>query len=300
MLKLLPAALRGVIACTVLGLNTLIGFTLMIVPALVKLLVPIHGVRMLCTRVLSGIASGWVAVNNAWIVAVGNPAWDVNGVDGLHERGWYLVSPNHQSWVDILVLQRVFHGRIPFLKFFLKHELIWVPVIGMCWWALDFPFMKRGRSSGAKAADLATTREACEKFKKLPTTVINFVEGTRYTEAKHEQQKSPYRHLLKPKIGALSVALASMGEQFEALLDVTLVYPDGRPTFWHLLCGEVGRVIVRVQQRPIPVELVGGDPQQDRRLLVLTGRWIETQWQEKDALIEQLLSEAAASASKPR
>ena len=298
MLKFLPAALRGVIAAAVLGLNTLLGFTLILVPAIIKLLVPIPAVRLLCTRMISGIATGWVAVNNAWIAAAGNTGWDVQGVDGLHERGWYLVSPNHQSWVDILVLQRVFLGRIPFLKFFLKHELIWVPVIGICWWALDFPFMKRGRSSGAKAADLATTRKACEKFKKLPTTVINFVEGTRYTEDKHAQQKSPYRHLLKPKIGALTVALATMGEQFEAMLDVTLVYPDGRPTFWHLLCGEVGRVIVRVQPRPIPAELVGRDPQHDRSVLVHTGRWIEAQWREKDELIEQLLAEAAAS--RPR
>ncbi len=71
----------------------------------------------------------------------------MQGVDSLHQRGWYLVSSNHQSWVDILVLQRIFHGRIPFLKFFLKQELIWVPVIGLAWWALDFPFMKRGKGA---------------------------------------------------------------------------------------------------------------------------------------------------------
>lgn len=298
MLRFLPAPLRGALAAVLLGLNTVIGVSLMIVPALLKLLLPIEGLRKLCTRVLSGIATGWVAVNNAWIVGVGAAPWDVKGVDDLHQRGWYLVSPNHQSWVDILVLQRVFHGRIPFLKFFLKQELVWVPVIGLAWWALDFPFMKRGRSKGAKAADLATTRKACEKFKKLPTTVINFVEGTRYTEAKHAKQNSPYRHLLKPKIGALCVALATMGEQFEALLDVTLVYPDGRPTFWHLLCGNVGRVIVRVQQRPIPSELVGRDPQSDRAVLVQTGRWMEAQWAEKDLLIEQLRREAGMPEKK--
>ncbi len=294
MLRFLPAPLRGAIAALLLGLNTVIGVTLMIVPALLKLLLPIEGSRKFFTRVISGIATGWVAVNNGWIKAVGAAPWDIQGLDGLHARGWYLVSPNHQSWVDILVLQRVFHGRIPFLKFFLKQELIWVPVIGLAWWALDFPFMKRGRSQGSKAADLATTREACEKFKKIPTTVINFVEGTRFTAAKHATQRSPYKHLLKPKIGALSVALATMGEQFEALLDVTLVYPDGTPTFWHLLCGQVGPVIVRVQPRAIPAELVGRDPQKDRAVLVHTGRWMEAQWAEKDVLIEQLLAEHKA------
>lgn len=289
MLRLLPAPLRGLLAATLLGLGTLIGFALMILPALLKLLIPVESVRALCTRAISGVATGWVALNNAWIAAVGQADWDVSGLEGLSPQGWYLVSPNHQSWVDILVLQRVFHRRIPFLKFFLKHELIWVPVIGLCWWALDFPFMKRGRGKGAKAADLATTRKACEKFKKTPTTVINFVEGTRFTPAKHAAQGGPYTHLLKPKVGALSVALATMGDQFEALLDVTLVYPAGTPSFWDLLCGRVGPVSVRIQRREIPAELVGRDPQHDRKVLVQTGRWIEAQWVEKDQLIGELL-----------
>lgn len=284
--KLLPAPLLGALTGTLLALNTVLTFSLMIPFALLKLVLPAS--RALCDRALNGLASGWVGRNNAWIVAVCATEWDVQGTDGLHARGWYLVSPNHRSWVDILVLQRVFHGRIPFLKFFLKQELIWVPVIGLAWWALDFPFMKRGRSAGAQASDLATTRKACEKFKTIPTTVINFVEGTRFTEAKQLQQKSPYRHLLKPKVGALGIALATMGEQFEALLDVTLAYPDGTPTFWQLLSGHCGRVVVRVQQREIPPEVVGGNPVADKALRSQISGWIEGQWAEKDQLLDQL------------
>ena len=158
MLSRLPAPLRGVITSTLLGLNTLIGVAAMIVPALVKLLVPVTAVRNACTRLLNTIANRWIANNNAWIGAVNPARWDVQGVKGLHRRGWYLVSSNHQSWVDILVLQRVLHGHVPFLKFFLKAELIWVPVIGLAWWALDFPFMKRGKGRGARHNDLRTTR----------------------------------------------------------------------------------------------------------------------------------------------
>jgi len=285
--KLLPAPLLGALTGTLLAVNTVLTFSLMIPFALLKLILPFT--RPLCDRALNGLASGWVGRNNAWIAAVCATEWDVQGVEGLHARGWYLVSPNHRSWVDILVLQRVFHRRIPFLKFFLKQELIWVPVIGLAWWALDFPFMKRGRTAGAQASDLATTRAACEKFKTIPTTVINFVEGTRFTEAKQAQQKSPYKHLLKPKVGALGIALATMGEQFEALLDVTLVYPDGTPTFWQLLSGHCGRVVVRVQQRQIDADLVGGNPMADKALRARISGWIEGQWAEKDVLIEQLL-----------
>ena len=287
MLARLPAPLRGVLTASILGLNTLIVASCLVPPALMKLLVPAKVVRRVCDRLMNALASGWVGVNNAWIGAVSPQPWDVQGVDQLHERGWYLVSSNHQSWVDILVLQRIFHGHIPFLKFFLKQELIWVPVIGLAWWALDFPFMKRGKGSGARQNDLKTTREACEKFKLIPTTVINFVEGTRFTPAKKAAQQSPYRHLLKPKIGGLGIALAAMGEQFEALLDVTIVYPQGTPIFWHLLCGQIDAVTVRVQQREIPAEVLGGDPIGDKAYRQRIGAWVDEQWSDKDRLIDE-------------
>jgi len=293
MISRLPAALRGGLTGFTLGLNTLFFSLSLVPPSLLKLLLPFKAARRGCDHVLNALASSWVAVNNAWISAVRPVRWDVQGVEGLHPRGWYLVSSNHQSWVDILVLQRIFHGHIPFLKFFLKQELIWVPVIGLAWWALDFPFMKRGRGHGARQNDLKTTREACQKFKLIPTTVINFVEGTRFTPAKHEQQKSPYRHLLKPKIGGLGIALATMGEQFEALLDVTIVYPNGTPRFWDLLSGRLDAVIVRVQQREIPPEVLGSDPIGDKAYRQRISAWVEQQWAEKDALIEQLLREGA-------
>ena len=300
MLKLIPAPLLGALTGLLLALNTVTGVALMMPPALLKLLLPLPAVRRLCNELLNGIAAGWVAVNNGWIALVNPQRWDVQGLDGLHRRGWYLVSPNHQTWVDILVLQRIFHGRIPFLKFFLKRELMWVPVIGLAWWALDFPFMKRGRNAASQAADLATTRKACEKFKTMPTTVINFVEGTRFTAAKHAEQNGPYRHLLKPRVGALAMALATMGEQFEAMLDVTLIYPEGAPSFWQLLSGRCGPVIVRVQQRPIPAELVGGNPMEDKRQLVRISNWIKGQWSDKDALIDSVLpAKAGAAAATP-
>ena len=289
MLSRLPPALRGVQSGFTLGANTLIATLCLVPPSLVKLLLPFDAVRRGCDRALNALASGWVAVNGVWIAAVRPSRWDVQGVEGLHPRGWYLVSSNHQSWVDILVLQRIFHGRIPFLKFFLKQELIWVPVIGLAWWALDFPFLKRGRGHGARSSDLQTTREACEKFKRIPTSVINFVEGTRFTPAKHARQNSSYRHLLKPKVGGLGIALATMGEQFEALLDVTIVYPHGAPRFWDLLCGRIDAVTVRVQQREIPPQVLGGDPVGDKPYRQRISVWVEQQWTEKDQLIEELL-----------
>ncbi|MFN0186344.1 MAG: acyltransferase [Aquabacterium sp.] len=285
-------AVRGALHACLLLASTLTLSLALLPPALLKRLLPMPAVVRGCDRALMALAGAWVGINNVWIGGSRQTRWDVEGLDGLSPQAWYLVACNHLSAVDIFVLQRVCLGRIPFLKFFLKRELIWVPVIGMAWWALDFPFMRRGKAQGDVKRDLAAARAACEKFRHVPTSVMNFVEGTRATPEKRAADRSPYRHLLKPKVGGLSVVLSTMGEQFDALLDVTLVYPEGTPTFVDLLCGRMGRVVVRVQPRQIPPDLLGMDPATDRARLVRLGRWVEQMWREKDALIESIQQSA--------
>jgi 1-acyl-sn-glycerol-3-phosphate acyltransferase len=248
----------------------------------------------LADRVLNALASAWVRVNGWWIDAAQRIRWDIEGIDALAPRGWYLVSSNHQSWVDILVLQKVLLGHIPFLKFFLKRELIYVPVIGLAWWALDFPFMRRKGGYKSGKNDLAATRTACERFKLVPTSVMNFLEGTRYTAHKHTTQRSPYRHLLKPRVGGLSVALATMGEAFDCLLDVTIVYPRGVPVFWDILSGRLREVVVRVRQVSIPAEFLGRDYEADPGYRAGMQAWVGDMWAHKDDQIGRLLDQAAA------
>jgi hypothetical protein len=173
--------------------------------------------------------------------------------------------------------------------------LIYVPVIGLAWWALDFPFMKRHGKAQLRAnparreEDREATRRACEKFALVPTSVMNFAEGTRFTPGKHRLQASPYDHLLKPKAGALALALNAMGERFHSLIDVTIVYPDGAPSFWQFLCGAAPRVIVRVRQLPIPAEFCTADYSADPAFRARFGQWLANLWQEKDAQISSLL-----------
>jgi len=292
--------MRGVIAAALLVLNTLFWCALLFLVALIKLLVPVKPVRAAIDPVLNAIASCWISGNSAWMRLTQRAAWDVAGIDGLAYRGWYMVNCNHQSWVDILVLQHLLNRRIPMLKFFLKQQLIYVPVIGLAWWALDFPFMRRHSDADLKRHpekrfdDIEATHRACEKFALVPTSVMNFAEGTRFTRAKHDRQRSPYRHLLKPKAGALALALGALGERFDALLDVTIVYPEGPPTFWHFLCGRMGRVIVRARRAPIPVEFRAGDYARDPKYRKSFQRWLQTNWEEKDAQIDALLDHPAA------
>jgi 1-acyl-sn-glycerol-3-phosphate acyltransferase len=292
MLKRIVSALKIILASLALALNSLAGFSLLMPLALIKLLLPFRFVRVFTDFILNSVAEIWVGNNGLWMRAVGNAGWQVKGVDQFTYRSWYLVSSNHQSWVDILVLQKVFNRRIPLLKFFLKQELIYVPVMGLAWWALDFPFMRRQGGMSAKK-DLETARKACEKFRVIPTSVISFMEGTRYTPAKAAESNTPYKHLLRPKSGGIGMALQTMGEMFNGLIDVTIVYPHGVPTFVDLLTGRVDDVIVNVRQLPIPKHLLINEQGEAPHRKVLQA-WINDMWSEKDAEIERLRTELAA------
>ncbi|WP_092389855.1 acyltransferase [Halopseudomonas salegens] len=293
MLYFLPAFLRGAISALLLVLNTLLSFSLLVPFALIKLL-PIQTLQQASTRTMIRIAENWMRCNSGWMHLSGRIQWDTQGLDQLRYGGWYLVTSNHQSWVDILALQHVLNRRMPMLKFFLKQELIWVPIIGLCWWALDFPFMKRYTKAYLEkhpekaGQDLITTRKACEKFKTTPVAVFNFLEGTRFEQSKHDAQQSPYRYLLKPKSGGIAFVLDAMGEQLQALVDITLHYPDGAPKFWDLLSGRVRKVVLRCQLREIPGEFLGRDYQQDADFRQQFHAWVSQLWREKDAQLDAL------------
>lgn len=262
-----------------LVLNTLIVFSLMLPCMVLKTLAP---TRAWAQRALMALAGAWNAVNDAWLRRINRHA-DVR-IDlppGLNRQGWYLVLSNHQSWVDILMLQRAFNGRIPFLKFFLKQELIWVPFAGQAWWALDYPFLRR-KGAASAMQDVQAGREACAKFRAVPTSVMSFVEGTRLTPSKHAG--SPYRHLLRPKAGAVMATLDVLGPQLDAVLDVTIAYPRGVPSFIDLLAGRLGAMHMRIQPRQPPA--LDSDAQRQRAQVQA---WLNTLWQEKDATLEAML-----------
>ncbi|HCT40980.1 MAG TPA: acyltransferase [Moraxellaceae bacterium] len=294
MLYFLPAPLRGVIAGLLLVLNTLFWCWLLFALALLKVVLPFTAVQRLIRHGMHWVAEVWIGGNKAWMNAVSRTQWDVQGLTGVDKNHSYLVTSNHQSWVDILALQYQFNGRMPMLKFFLKKELIWVPVIGLCWWALEFPFMKRhskeflARYPEMKGQDLATTRKACERYKTNPVCVFNFLEGTRFTPEKHAAQKSPFRNLLKPKAGGTAFVLDAMGEQLHAIVNVTIHYPDGRPTFWDLLTGNIRKIDIRVEQLPIPPEFIGRSYDQDEAYRTAFQQWVNQLWLDKDALLDRL------------
>jgi len=294
----LPAPLRGLLAGLLMCLNTALICLPLFLVALLKLLVPLRGWRTLCNHLLDGLSACWISVNRLWVRAPDR----VIGSD-LQQTGrhWYLVTCNHQSWADIFLAQRLLNRRLPQMKFFLKQELIWVPVVGLCWWALDYPFMKRysreqlKRNPQKLGKDLATARNACRKFSDRPVAIFNFMEGTRLTPDKHRRQRSPFRHLLKPKVGGTGLVLDVMGEQLDTLVDLTIHYRGKVPGLWEFLCGRYGEVTVQIALQPIPEELRGRDYNSDSEFRNQLQRWIQRLWEEKDQVLAEL--DAATTAT---
>ncbi|MEY1662205.1 acyltransferase [Isoalcanivorax beigongshangi] len=286
-------AIRAGLALTLIAINTVLLCIPLYLLTLVKLALRSPRAQVTLSRALVAIAETWMSINNAIITVISLTPVTLEGAEGLSKKDWYLVTANHQSWADILVLQRVFNRRIPMLKFFLKQDLIKVPVLGHAWWALDFPFMQRHsraeleKNPELRHQDLEATRRACAKFAHFPTSVMNFFEGTRFDQAKHDQQQSPYRHLLKPKAGGTAFALHAMGGKLGTLLDVTILYPRNRPrTLTAFLGGAMSKVEVIVVQRPIPAWAAQGDYDGDAEFRARFQAWISDMWAEKDALIE--------------
>ncbi|XQF89321.1 acyltransferase [Pseudoalteromonas espejiana] len=286
------SVIRSVLSIILYTINTLIWFVPIFVCGLLKL-IPIKPMQKLLSWVAKQCATIWVSVNSINQRLFTPTKINVTGLEETKLKDWYLVIANHQSWVDILVLQRVFNRKIPFLNFFLKKELIYVPILGVCWWALDFPFMTRTSKAQLKknpklrGKDIETTRKACEKFKEMPVSIVNFVEGTRFTEQKHARQNSPFPHLLKPKAGGIAFVMQAMGEQISKVVNVTIHYPDGIPTFMDFAGGKVKQINVHVDIRPVSKELIG-DYTGDSEFRVGFQSELNRLWEEKEHTLEQL------------
>ncbi|ENW89278.1 acyltransferase [Acinetobacter indicus] len=243
------------------------------------------------------ITNSWLSVNN-WLIdhVLPNTHWDISIEDGLElsMQGRYLMTCNHQSWVDTTVNQYFGLTRMPLTRFFTKWELIFIPFVGQAFKILGFPMMKRhtkeqiAKNPALKDRDMLEARKSCEQLLSQPFTLLNYLEGTRFTQEKHDQQQSPYQHLLKPKAGGLALALNILGNEIDALVDMTIVYPDGAPGYGEFWLGEVPRIAVNLRKIDIPDWVLGGDYEEDAAYRERFQDWVHQLWTEKDQLIHEM------------
>lgn len=283
--------LTGSFVLLAVAVSSILASCVIFVFAVVKLLTPKGPARNKVTHLLSAIGETWISFNQflSWVLY--DIKWDIQLPDELNCESRYLVFCNHQSWVDILVLQHTLNRRAPFMRFLLKQELIWVPFLGFCWWAMDMAFLRRYtraqliRNPELRGKDLENAARACEKLKHIPVSMMAFPEGTRFTVAKRDQQKSPYAHLLRPRYGGVGQILYSFDDAFDYLVDVTIQYQGKTPELWQFVTGQVKHISVKVRLLPIPEEIRGKNFREDSLAKNALKTWLADLWAEKEQTI---------------
>lgn len=289
--KLLRAGLTSV-----LYLIILTGwFVLLLIVGLFRFIIPVRKWRQFTKKLMEALYTLWLRSNYfllKWIIPI---KWEIKGLEQLYYKEWYLLISNHQTWADILILQYIFNNKIPPLKFFLKKELLWtLPIASWACWLLDFPFMHRyskttlTKHPELKNKDIEETKKASIKFKTIPTTVANFVEGTRFSKEKHDLQASPYQYLLRPKAAGIAFSLAVLGDFFHKILNVTIIYPPQRASLLDFLSGDIKKIIVEIETIPITKDWLG-DYENDRQFRIVFQKKLNELWEKKDQLIKTQL-----------
>ena len=285
--------IKGVLGFLAVVINSLFWCLFLLTIAIFKLLIPTESWKRLCTKLIINIGECWIYCNGLWIQALHRPSWNVAGFEELDSSNWYLAVANHQSWADIFVLQGITNRKIPMLKFFMKHVLIWVPVIGLAWWALDMPFLKRytkeeiQKNPELRGKDIKAMEKSFERYSRYPVSIFSFAEGTRFTKEKKDNQLSQFKYLLNPKIGGIGLTLTTM-PYIKLLLDFTIHYEDERRSFWDFLCGRMSKADVRVRQINIPDDLLGKNYEDDPIFRENLKEWVYDIWSDKEEYLEEV------------
>lgn len=293
--------LRAIFIILLFALNLLLIPTAVIFVGLIRLACPIASWRKEVDRINQHyLVRHWMILNSLIIDAFIKTKFTISGSGKLRANGKYFLICNHQSWADILILQKVFGAKLPMFIFFMKHELMWtIPIAGLSCWATGFPFMHRytkeylKKHPERKDTDIKTVQKFCARFKEQPLTVISFVESTRFTEQKKQTQDSPHKHLLKPKAASVAQVLGMLSDNLQEIINVTIVYDNKKTpgsagrSLWQFICGKIEHITVHYEVMPIDDHL-RGNYLLDRAFRVQFQAWLNQLWKEKDHLIEQL------------
>jgi 1-acyl-sn-glycerol-3-phosphate acyltransferase len=282
--------IRSIIIFIILLVGTIITASLICIIMPIQWLLP-KKYYLTLLKSVNRLLHFWYVLNS-WTLSCFTPTrWIINIPKTINKKHWYLLTANHRSWADILMLFKAFHDKSDRLMFFLKRELLWLlPIAGFACYLLGYPFLVRHskkdlrKNPKLKGKDIETTIKACEKFKTAPCIMINFLEGTRFKKDRHTRQKSPYQHLLKPKAGGVALVLNSMKDHLSGILDVTIKYSTPQPTFWKLISGQIKTIEITANLLPVDESLIG-DYYGDRNFRKVLQHYLNQMWSEKDTLL---------------
>jgi 1-acyl-sn-glycerol-3-phosphate acyltransferase len=282
------------ICLLVFAIATVVFSSIIIIGGVIAWIMPVKSWHQRVIKFLLKMPVLWTATTNGMMSITANHQWDIQGEGDLSPEKWYVLISNHQTWLDILILGYVFNRKIPILKFFMKKQLLWsLPFAGVACWILDYPFMQRHshkeiqKQPSLKHQDIETTKKASHKFKLHPTTVMNFLEGTRFTSVKQKRQHSPFLHLLKPKAGGAATVINELRDCLRGIVNVTIHYSNPKITLLKFFLGMPCKITIRYELLPITADIVG-DYYEDREFRVYFQRWLNLVWERKDLLLDEL------------
>jgi|TARA_B110000003_G_scaffold274819_1_gene315747 1-acyl-sn-glycerol-3-phosphate acyltransferase len=256
-------------------------------------LVPNKKLKKLLGHISNRIGSKIVELITASLQILHGLEWEFNIAEHLNTQTWYIAMSNHQSWADIFILLAAGHKKMPLLKFFMKKELQWIPIIYLVHKTIDMPFLNRHSQKQIQAnpelkkLDYENAEIAAKRFSRNPSTAFSFAEGTRFTDEKHLAQASPYKNFLIPKIGALAIALKGM-PQVNELIDFTVIYSSEKRSAWDFLCGEMSQAKVYAKAYEIPNTLKGKNFDQEEEYRQEFKNFINKIWKEKQERYTEL------------
>lgn len=306
MLAFLPSPVLLLLNCILIPLNCIVIATPIMILGLIRILIPLSLIANLCEQCNFWLYRIWVFDNAMILKLTNNIKWHISGDKIPKIKKSCVVISNHLSWADIIILCCVYRGRIPTTKFFMKHSLIYIPFVGLACYALGMPFLRRYsrekllKDPKLRNADIESTKKACRRLATNPSSLINFVEGTRFTPVKAKLARSQYQNLMPPKAASVAIALGEIGKDIDYVFNTTLVYPHNRypsKPFIDLLKGKLKDVYADIELVKVTPE-ISGDYLGDKAYKHQFTMHLRDVWQEKDEKITKILKDSVKKAEK--
>ncbi|MFT5208954.1 MAG: 1-acyl-sn-glycerol-3-phosphate acyltransferase [Flavobacterium sp.] len=242
----------------------------LVTTALIRQVFPLGYIIKACDFLIDKIYRWAVDIDTFWLTSILGLKINVIGEPPKVKTDSLLVISNHRSWFDIFILHFIITTNGPVVKFLVKKALVYIPIIGWICLALKFPRLNRSSDKAQRKIDYNSVASATSEIKQGALALLNFVEGTRFTQSKKADQKSPFDHLLKPRSGGLKIMMENLPNT--QILDITLAYPDDQINFWDCLSGKVTSIDVHIDTY-IP-------PETEK-----INEWLSGLWQHKDKQI---------------
>ena len=250
-------------------LNLLCGVAILIPVSILNWLIPLPLVSRGCFFLVDAIYRTAVKVDSFWMLKVIGIELSIKGE--LNTDATPVVICNHQSWFDIPLVQEIITGSGPIIKFLVKRELVWVPIIGWICLALNFPRLRRKKNNDSSLNDFSIIEKATKNHGIASGALLVFPEGTRFTELKKARQQAPYQRLLKPKAGGLKMIKQHV-EGNTKLIDITIDYHKKDVRIWDCLRGDPKKITITIEHYNL-AEIDNIET------------WLNKRWLEKDHIL---------------